>query len=217
MSKYLDETVRLQSEIRQEWIREVRGERLQGIAEGVSSAPHLASSSAASFPGPIVVQKNRRREKTVPARSARELEIKGKMEERTGWRGQNESQIVGEEKKSGRLYGAAETSKERAEWHRLQRKNLSILGLLNGKEWPQCHRESSWQERRSHLCQKEKEQGRLSKATGSCGGRESRLTRAAPWREGGDQSESMERKGWTPRWRMADSKKEREDKQEEPL
>ena len=51
MSKYLDETVRLQSEIRQEWIREVRGERLQGIAEGVSSAPHLARSSAASFPG----------------------------------------------------------------------------------------------------------------------------------------------------------------------
>ena len=43
MSKNLDETVRLQSEI--------RGERLQGIAEGASSAPRLASSSAASFPG----------------------------------------------------------------------------------------------------------------------------------------------------------------------
>ena len=41
------------------------------------------------------------------------------MEERTGWRGQNESQI-GEEKKSGELVGAAETSKERAEWRRLQ-------------------------------------------------------------------------------------------------
>ena len=51
MSKNLDETVRLQSEIRQEWIREVRGGRLQGIAEGASSAPRLASSSAASFPG----------------------------------------------------------------------------------------------------------------------------------------------------------------------
>ena len=51
MSKNFDETVRLQSEIRQEWIREIRGERLQGIAEGVSSAPRLASSSAASFPG----------------------------------------------------------------------------------------------------------------------------------------------------------------------
>ena len=30
------------------------------------------------------------------------------------------------------------------------------------------------------------------------GGRESRYVRAAPWQEGGDQSESMERKGWTP-------------------
>ena len=37
------------------------------------------------------------------------------MEKRTGWRGQNESQIVGEEKRIGRLVGAAETSKERAE------------------------------------------------------------------------------------------------------
>ena len=38
MAKNLDETVRLQSEIRREWIREMRGERLQGIAEGASSA-----------------------------------------------------------------------------------------------------------------------------------------------------------------------------------
>ena len=51
MSKNLDQTVRLQSEKRQEWIREIRGERLQGIAEGASSAPRLARSSAASFPG----------------------------------------------------------------------------------------------------------------------------------------------------------------------
>ena len=50
MSKNFDETVHLQSEIRQEWIREVRGERLQGIVEGASSAPRLASSSAVSFP-----------------------------------------------------------------------------------------------------------------------------------------------------------------------
>ena len=51
MSKKLDETVRLQSEIRRELIRKIRGERLQEIAEGASSAPCLASSSAASFPG----------------------------------------------------------------------------------------------------------------------------------------------------------------------
>ena len=51
VSKNFDETVRLQSEIRQEWIREIRGQKLQGIAEGASSAPRQASSSAASFPG----------------------------------------------------------------------------------------------------------------------------------------------------------------------
>ena len=55
------------------------------------------------------------------------------MEERIEWRGQNESQIVREEKKTGRLYSAAETSKERAEWRRLQRKNLNILNLPNNK------------------------------------------------------------------------------------
>ena len=45
--------------------------------------------------------------------------LRGKMEERTGWRGRNESQVGGEEKRSGRLVGAAETSKEHAEWRRL--------------------------------------------------------------------------------------------------
>ena len=96
--------------------------------------------------------------------SSCQIEIRGKMEERTEWRGQNESQIGGEEKRNGRLVDAAETSKESAEWRRLQRKNLSILGLLNRKEWPQCHRESSWQERQCRPCQKEKEQSRQSKA-----------------------------------------------------
>ena len=51
MSKSFDETVCLQSKKREEWIREVRGERLQGVAEGASSAPCLASSSAASSSG----------------------------------------------------------------------------------------------------------------------------------------------------------------------
>ena len=120
------------------------------------------------------------------------------MEKRTGWRGQSESQIIGEEKRNGRLVGAAETSKERAEWRRLQRRNLSILGLLKRKEWPRCHRKSSWQERRSRPCQKEKEQSRQSRAPDherreSQGGREPHLGE----REG-DQSESMEYKGWTP-------------------
>ena len=119
------------------------------------------------------------------------------MEEKTGRRGQNESQ-TGEEKRNGRLVGAAETSKKRAEWRRPQRKNLSILGLPKRKEWPQRQRESNWQERRSRLCQKEKEQSRQFKAPDhegreSQGGREPHLGE-----KGGDQSESMEWKGWTP-------------------
>ena len=49
-----------------------------------------------------------------------------RLEER--WkRQQNESQIGGDERRNGKLVGAADTSKECAEWHRLQRKNLSIL------------------------------------------------------------------------------------------
>ena len=51
MSKNFDETVRLQSEKRKEWIREIRGKILQRIAPGTSSALRLASLSAASFPG----------------------------------------------------------------------------------------------------------------------------------------------------------------------
>ena len=43
--------LRLQSGTKKEWIREIRGERLQGIAEGMSSTPLLASSLAASFRG----------------------------------------------------------------------------------------------------------------------------------------------------------------------
>ena len=168
MSKNLDETARLQSEIRREWIREIGEERLQGIAEGASSAPHLASSSAVSFPernecpGTHCCLIEQEREKTVPTRSDTEFKIRGKMEGRTGWRGQNESQTIGEKKRNGRLLGAAETSKECAEWRRLQPKNLSILGRPKRKEWPQCHRESSWQERRSRHYQTEK--SRLSKA-----------------------------------------------------
>ena len=121
------------------------------------------------------------------------------MEEMTGRRGQNESHTGGEEKRNGILYGVAETSKERAEWRRLQRKKLSILGLPKRKEWSQCHRESSWQERRSRPCQKEKEQSRQSRVPDHEGG-ESQDGREPHLGESeGDQSESMERKGWTLR------------------
>ena len=51
MSKSSDDPVPLQSEKREKWIREVKEERLQKIAEGTSSALRLGNSSAASFPG----------------------------------------------------------------------------------------------------------------------------------------------------------------------
>ena len=60
MSKNFDKTERLQFEKREEWIREIRGGRLQEIVEGLSSAPRLTNSSAAllsrrnSVRGPIV-------------------------------------------------------------------------------------------------------------------------------------------------------------------
>ena len=105
--------------------------------------------------------------------------------------------------KSGRLVGAANTSKELAEWRRLQQRNLNILGLLKRKEWPQCHRESSWQVGRSCLCQKEKEESRQSKAPDHEGERvkvgESRILtrkkeiRMRAWRrEGGLHSEGRQ-------------------------
>ena len=55
------------------------------------------------------------------------------MEERTGWRGQNESQTEGEEKRNGRLYGAAETSKERAEWRSFSGKTGAYWACRKGK------------------------------------------------------------------------------------
>ena len=114
------------------------------------------------------------------------------MEERTGWRGQNESLTGGEEKKNGRLVGVAETSKERAEWRRLQPKNWNKLGLLKRKEWPQCHRDSSWQERRSRPCQKEKEQSRRSRVPGDEGGESQDGREPHLGKSEGDQSEIIE-------------------------
>ena len=109
------------------------------------------------------------------------------MEERIRWREQGKSQIGGEEKRNGRLVGAAETSKELAEWRRLPQRNLSILSLLNRKEWPRCHRESSWQVRQSR---QSKEPGRERESQGE---REPHLGEKEK-----DQNESKQRKEWNP-------------------
>ena len=128
-------------------------------------------------------------EKAVPDRSVREIEVKVKMEERTEWREQSESQIGGEEMRSGRPVGAAGTSKG------LQQKNLSILGLLKRKEWPRCDRESSWQVHQSRPCQNEKEQSRLYRAPDRTVGESQGEREPHLGEKKRDQSKSKEKKG----------------------
>ena len=50
VSKNFDGKVSLQSKKREEWIREIREQRLQEIAEETNSASHLASLSAKLLP-----------------------------------------------------------------------------------------------------------------------------------------------------------------------
>ena len=102
-------------------------------------------------------------------------------------------------KRSGRLVGAAETSKERAEWRRLQRKNLNILGLLKRKEWLQRHIESSWQEPRSRPWQKEKEQSRQSRVLDHKGGKSQGGREPHLGERGGYEREHEEERVWNPR------------------
>ena len=102
-----------------------------------------------------------------------------------------------EEKRSGRLVGAAEASRA-CRMAQVSAEKLEHSGPAEKEEWRQCHRESSWQVRQSRPCQKEKEQSRLSrgpdlKVGESQDGRESHLGD----REG-DQSGSMKRKEWAP-------------------
>ena len=97
-------------------------ERLQGTAEGTSSALHPADLSTASLPGKnkcpgLIVVWNRRRKKTVSARSVGAIEVKGKTRRR-GQSGEDRARVGGEEKRRkkghsflfSRLVGAAKTS-----------------------------------------------------------------------------------------------------------
>ena len=82
---------------------------------------------------------------------------------KAGQRRQSESQRGVVEKRNGRLVSAAEATNELEEERRLQQKNLNTLDLPNKKGLPKYHKTSSWQGRQSHLCQKKKEQSRLSR------------------------------------------------------
>ena len=192
MSKNLDETVRLYTERRKEWIREVRGVRLQGIAKGASSAPHLASSSAASFPG----------RNECPGTHCSRIE-----QEREDSSCQICHRVLGKRKDGGedrrrdekrqacwcsqdqqRACRMAQASTEKLE-HTGPAEKVRVASV------PQREKLAS---KESRLCQEEKEQSRQSKVPGhegreSQGGREPHLGEREE-----DQSGSMERKEWTP-------------------
>ena len=169
MSKYLEETVRLQSEIRREWIREIRGERLQGIAEGARSAPRLASSSAVSFPGRnecpgthcSLIEQEERQDSSCQICHRVLDKRKNGGEDRVA-RTERKSDSRRREEKWQTCWccrdqqGACRMAQASAE-------KLEHSGPLKRKEWPQCHRES-------RPCQKEKEQSRLSRGPDHEGG-----------------------------------------------
>ena len=200
MSKNFDKTVRLQSEIIQEWIRKIGGEKLKGIAEGTSSAPRLASSSTESLSGrnkcawtycSLIKQEEK-------GNSFYQICQRALGKKKDGKRKQSCEGQRGEEKTSGRLVGTAKTNKELAECRRLQQKNLNMMGLSKSREWPQCHRERSWQVPQSRLCQKKKELSRLFKSRDHEVGESQDEREPHLGEKDGDRSGSMERKQWTP-------------------
>ena len=184
MSKNFDEIVQLHSEKR----REIRGER-QGIAEGASSAPRLASSSPVSFPGRneclgTHCSLTEQERKTVPARSDTEFEITGKIEERKGWRGQNESQITGEEK-----WQACWCCRDQQRACRMAQASAEKLEQTGSAE----------KERVASVPQKEQLASTPELPLPKTKGTDPSVQSTTPWRvRERDQSESMERKGWTP-------------------
>ena len=169
MSKNFDETVRPQSDKREEWIQEIRRERLQGIAEGARSALRLASSLAVSFPGRnecpgthcSLIQQEEREDSSCQichrvldkkdggedgvTRTERESDSRRRLEKwQTCWCCQDQQRVC----------RMAQASAEK----------LKHTGPAEKERVASVHRESSWQECRSCPCQKEKEQSRLSKA-----------------------------------------------------
>ena len=93
---------------------------------------------------------------------------------------------------------------------------LEHTGLLKRKEWPQCHRESSWQERRSRLCQKKKEQNRQSRAPDHEGGESKGEQEMHLGEIEGDQCGSMKKGGLHSEGRQIPRRKRREGKRSLP-
>ena len=99
----------------------------------------------------------------------------------------------------------------------------NILGQPKRKKRPQCHKESSWQVRRSRICQKEKEQSHLSRSPDPKVGEsqseqephlgEREGIRAGAWgRKGGLHSEERQvprRRGWASKEKLPRESRER--------
>ena len=204
MSKNLDETVRPRSEKREEWIREIRGETPQEIAEGASSAPRLANSSAAWFAGRngcpgthcSLIKREEREDSSCQIRHI----VSGKR------KNGGEDRVTRAVRKSNRRrrdqnWQTCWCCRDQQRARRMAQasaEKLDILGLLRRKEWSQCHRESRWQVFGSRLCQKVKEKCHLSRAPDHEGGESQGEREPHLGEREGDQSESIERKGWTP-------------------
>ena len=146
-------------------MRQIRGERLQEITEDASSALRLASSSAASFP-----EKNEcpgthcsliewERDKTVPARSSREMEkrIDGESDRRRRNEKWQTCWCCRDQQRTCRIAQASAEKLEPigpAEKERV----ASVPQIEQLARMPEPPRV-----RKSRLCQKEKEQSRQSR------------------------------------------------------
>ena len=149
-------------------LTEIREERLQGNAEGASSAPPLASSSAASLPGRnecpgthcSLIEQEEREDSS--CRSDSEFEIKEKWQ--TCWCCRDQQR-------------ACRTAQASAE-------KLDHTGPPLKERVTSVPQRKQFARKRSRPCQTEKKQSRLSRVRDHERG-ESRWARAAPGRERG--------------------------------
>ena len=196
MSKYFKETVRLQSEIR----REIRGERPQGIVEGASSAPRLASSSAVSFPGrnecpgthcSLIEQKEKKDSS---------CQICHRVSDNRKDGGEDRTRVRQEKKrrKMADFMVLPRPAKSVQNGAGFSGKTGTNWACRKGKSGLKATERAVGKYAGAAFTKRKKEQSRLSivpdhEGGESQGGREPHLGESE-----GDQSESMERKGWTP-------------------
>ena len=99
MSKNFNETVRLQSEIRREWIQEVRGKNYKGLQRAQVAHPVWPAHQPRRSPEKRMSGDPLQSDRTEGERRQFLPDLPQSLRYEERWRrGQNESQIVGEEK-----------------------------------------------------------------------------------------------------------------------